>query len=210
MADTTQPSPETPIFIDLEWTPNPNTIKLVVNRPLMPKGIANFKTVAEAEASVLAQKLFAVAGVDGVMFGPNFVTLTRGETGDWLEIHEKSVAALKAHLDEGRPVLDKPLPEKPAGEATSADAAAIQQILDNEIRPAIVMDGGDIVFESYDDGVLYVRMRGACHGCPSAVFTLKMMRGACHGCPSAVFTLKMGIEQRLRQTIPGLKEVVQI
>lgn len=186
------PSPA-PVYVDLEWTPNPNTIKLVANRPLMERGIASFKTLADAAPSTLAQKLLGVPGITGVMFGANFVTLTRGEQGDWVEIHEKSVAILKAHLDAGLPAMEQPLPEKPLSASEAADEKRIREVLDNEIRPAVAMDGGDVQFDHYSDGVLYVHMRGACSGCPSATYTLKM-----------------GIEKRLQEAIPGLKEVVQV
>ena len=180
-----------PLFIDLEWTPNPNTIKLATSRVLLEQGVANFREPAEAAPSSLAQQLFTVPGISSVMFGKNFVTLTRTEEGDWVEIHEKAVGFLRPHLEAGLPVLEGPLPERASNAGEAEDTLRIKEVLETEIRPAVAMDGGDITFERYEDGVLYVHMKGSCSGCPSSTMTLKM-----------------GIENRLRQIVPGLREVV--
>lgn len=180
-----------PVYIDLEWTPNPNTIKLVANRVLLERGVANFRTAESAAPSELAQKLLAIPGIAAVMFGSNFVTLTRTEQGDWVEIHEKAVGLLRAHLEAGRPALEGPLPETPVAPGAAGEIQLICEILENEIRPAVAMDGGDISFVRYEDGVLYVNMKGSCSGCPSSTMTLRV-----------------GIENRLREVVPSLREVV--
>ncbi|MBI3891690.1 MAG: NifU family protein [Candidatus Wallbacteria bacterium] len=181
----------TPVYIDLEWTPNPNTIKLVTNRALLERGVANFRTPDSAVPSTLAQKLFTVPGIAAVMIGSNFVTLTRTEEGDWVEIHEKAVGHLRHHLEAGLPALEGPLPQAPAAAGAEGEIQLIRDILENEIRPAVAMDGGDITFERYEDGVLYVHMVGSCSGCPSSTMTLRV-----------------GIENRLREVVPSLREVV--
>lgn len=182
-----------PVTISLEWTPNPNTIKLLTNRQLIPKGAVNFTSVAATEPSPLGKRLFTIPGVIGVMLGTNFVTLTKSEEGDWIELHRSAVEALNDHLTKGLPAYEGEIPEAPVNENETAEVAQIRGILDAEIRPAVAMDGGDITFERYEDGVLYLHMKGACAGCPSSTATLRM-----------------GIETRLREAVPSLKEVVSV
>jgi Fe-S cluster biogenesis protein NfuA len=182
-----------PITISLEWTPNPNTIKLLTNRQLIPKGAVNFTSLSAAEPSPLGKRLFGIPGVIGVMLGTNFVTLTKSEEGDWIELHRLAVEALNDHLSKGLPAYEGELPEAPVNPNETEEVATIRGILDAEIRPAVAMDGGDITFEKYEEGVLFLHMKGSCQGCPSSTATLRM-----------------GIETRLREAVPSLKEVVSV
>lgn len=186
-----------PVNIQLEWTPNPNTLKYVVDTRLIPSGAVNF-TSAEAakERSPLAERLFAITGVAGVMVGTNFVTVSKGPEGEWDELNDGVMAALEAHIDAGLPALSaealeaqKPVAAGPDGEVEQK----IRQILDDEIRPAVANDGGDITLDRYESGIAYLHMKGSCAGCPSSTMTLKM-----------------GIESRLREVIPEVQEVVAI
>lgn len=180
------------VYVSLEFTPNPNTLKYSVNRQLLEKGAANFTRREDAEKrSPLAARLFAVDGISGVMVGRDFVTVTKSEDGDWDAVHKNASSIIETHLTEGEPVVTQ-LEAEASSEGT-ADEQKIRELLDNEIRPAVAMDGGDITFEKYEDGVVYLHMRGACAGCPSSTMTLKM-----------------GIETRLREVLPDLKEVVQV
>ena len=182
-----------PITISLEWTPNPNTIKLLTNRQLIAKGAVNFTSEVSTEPSPLAKRLFAIPGVIGVMLGTNFVTLTKSEEGDWIELHRMAVENLNDHLAKALPVYIGEIPEAPVNANETEEVSTIRTILDAEIRPAVAMDGGDITFEKYVDGVLYLHMKGACSGCPSSTATLRM-----------------GIETRLREAVPSLKEVISV
>lgn len=182
-----------PITISLEWTPNPNTIKLLTSRQLIPRGAVNFTNVEAAAPSPLGKRLLGISGVVGVMIGTNFVTLTKSEEGDWIELHRAAVESLNDHLSKGLPVYEGEIPEAPRNENETEEVQTIRSILDAEIRPAVAMDGGDITFERYEDGVLYLHMKGACSGCPSSTATLRM-----------------GIETRLREAVPGLREVVSV
>ena len=188
------------ILVSLEFTPNPNTLKYLINRSFLSQGAANFRNRNEAEQkSPLAVKLFSIPGIKGVMVGRNFVTVTKAEDGDWDEVHQKCSAIIETHLTDGLPVLTdaalKELNETPknAGSGSDRIVTRIREILDQEIRPAVAMDGGDIVFESYKDGIVYLHLQGACAGCPGATMTLKM-----------------GVENRLREAIPEVKEVVSV
>ena len=183
------------IYVSLEFTPNPNTLKYSVNRTLLTtRGAANFPTPASAEInSPLATKLFAIPGISGVMIGKDFVTVTKAEDGDWDVVHKSASATVEQHLAAGLPaVLEENMAATHKG-GTSEVESKIREILDAEIRPAVAMDGGDITFDRYDEGVVYLHMQGSCAGCPSSTATLKM-----------------GIETRLKQAIPDIIEVVAV
>lgn len=181
--------------IRLEFTPNPRTLKYVVNeRPLLPRGTANFPDTASAANSPLPMRLFAVPGVTAVMVGPSFVTVTLEEGANAADVHDGVHMALHAHLDSGEHPVDPSAVG--AGDSASADgptASRIREIIEDEIRPAVAMDGGDITFENFTSGIVYVNMKGACAACPSSTATLKM-----------------GIETRLREELPDVLEVVPL
>lgn len=180
--------------IRMEFTPNPSTLKYVVNKQFLPRGTANFTERPAAEGSPLPMRLFDVSGVTAVMVGPNFVTVTMGPEADAAALNDGVHMALHAHLDSGEhPVDPSAIMAGGAGADDSPVAAQIREIIDEEVRPAVAMDGGDINFERYDQGIVYVTMHGACAACPSSTATLKM-----------------GIETRLREAIPEVVEVVQI
>lgn len=186
----------TDIDVSLEFTPNPNTLKFVVNVQLLEKGAASFTSKdASVGKSPLSEKLFDTEGVAGVMIGRNFVTLTKSEQGDWEKIYQSGMKIIKAHLQADEPVLTGDVGSAPqAHEAASGEIETkIKQILDDEIRPAVAMDGGDITFDKFEDGVVYL-----------------FLQGSCSGCPSSTLTLKMGIETRLKELIPDIREVVAI
>jgi Fe-S cluster biogenesis protein NfuA len=183
------------VYVSLEFTPNPNTLKYSVNRELLPSGALNFTKKEDAEArSPLAAKLFGVPGISGVMIGRDFVTVTKAESGDWDVVHKNASTLIEEHLYHGEPVLNAGATQGPAHKGGSSDVEGkIREILDNEIRPAVAMDGGDITFEKYENGIVYL-----------------YMQGSCAGCPSSTATLKIGIETRLREAIPEIQEVVAV
>jgi Fe-S cluster biogenesis protein NfuA len=184
------------VNIQLEWTPNPSTLKYVVDRKLLAGGAVNFTTKDDAQAkSPLALKLMDIQGVTAVMLGTNFVTVTKGESGEWDELNDSVMATLDSHLSADLPVVDEAALQA-ARQTMSADGTVeqrIQVILDDEIRPAVAQDGGDITLDRFEDGIVYLHMKGSCAGCPSSTATLKM-----------------GIEGRLREMIPEVTEVVSV
>lgn len=186
------------VNIQLEWTPNPNTLKYVVDVRLIPSGAVNFTSPEMArERSPLASKLLAIKGVAGVMVGTNFVTVSKGDEGEWDELNDGVMETLEGHLTAGEPVLiGEAATAASAPAATGAEGevvAKIRQILDDEIRPAVANDGGDITLERFEAGIVYLHLKGSCAGCPSSTMTLKM-----------------GIESRLREMIPEVQEVVAV
>lgn len=184
------------VNIQLEWTPNPSTLKYVVDRRLVSSGAVNITSrQAAEEKSPLALKLMGIKGVTAVMVGSNFVTVTKGEEGEWDEMNDAVMALLDEHLSAGLPAVNEEAlaaARTVVGEGGSVETR-IQEILDAEIRPAVAQDGGDITLDRFEDGIVYLHMRGSCAGCPSSTATLKM-----------------GIETRLRELVPEVTEVVSV
>lgn len=176
-----------------ERTPNPNSVKWVLSQPLLGAGrSAHFTEPVTADVSPLAARLFAVTGVVGVFVGASFVTVTKGDDTEWTELAQAIVDAIKQFAGSGDEAVGTSFVERVAS-ADGDIAARIREILENEIRPAVAMDGGDVIFEGYYDGRVELRLQGSCSGCPSS--------GA---------TLKHGIEARLKEVIPEVTEVVAI
>jgi Fe-S cluster biogenesis protein NfuA len=167
------------MLIEIEKTPNPSTRKFLPGRTVMESGGRDFPNADAAEASPLAEALFATGSVDGVYFGRDFVSVSAAPTVEW-ETLEPDILSI---------LLDAPLfrPGSAAGievapdetssvEEDPADSDIIDQIkelLETRVRPAVAQDGGDIVYRGYRDGKLYLGMQGACAGCPSSMVTLK-------------------------------------
>ncbi len=176
-----------------ERTPNPDSIKWVLGEALLPPGqSAHFPERVDAAVSPLAARLFAVEGVVGVFVAANFVTVTKRPEIDWPDLAQLLVDAIRAFVESGEPALG-PEHQPMASGPGDPIVERIRQILDDEIRPAVAMDGGDIIFAGYRDGVVEL-----------------YMQGACQGCPSSTLTLKMGIEQRLREAVPEVQAVEAI
>jgi Fe-S cluster biogenesis protein NfuA len=183
------------MFIQTENTPNPNAVKFIPGTPVSPDGTFDFRTIEDAMAvSPLAKLLFEIGDVTGVYLGNNFVSVTKDETADWTQLKPMILAALMDHAMTGIPAVDENA-VKQRQEAASDDpvVAQIIEILDDRVRPAVANDGGDVVFDRFEDGVLYLHMRGACAGCPSATMTLKD-----------------GIENMMKHFVPEVEEVRQI
>ena len=179
------------LFIQTEETPNPTTLKFLPGRIVMPEGTLDIHSSEEAALSPLATKLFALAGVKGVFFGADFITVAKADTLEWAVLKPAVLGAIMEHFVTHQPLF---YGERADSSSIAVDddpiVCQIKELLDERIRPAVAMDGGDIVFDRFEDGVLYVRMQGACAGCPSS---------------SA--TLKAGIENMLRHYVPEVIEV---
>ncbi|MEN9798242.1 MAG: hypothetical protein RL653_1938 [Pseudomonadota bacterium] len=181
------------VNIQLEWTPNPSTLKYMVDRRLIPSGAVNITSrEAAVEKSPLAVKLMDITGIVAVMVGTNFVTITKGELGEWDEVNDQVMATLDGHLSADLPAVNEGALQRNALTEGTVQAR-IQDILDAEIRPAVAQDGGDITLDRFEGGTVYLHMTGSCAGCPSSTATLKM-----------------GIESRLRELIPEVNEVVAV
>jgi Fe-S cluster biogenesis protein NfuA len=179
------------MFIQTETTPNPATLKFIPGRAVMAEGTAQFANGAAAEGrSPLAQRLFSVPGVTGVFLGSDFISVTKDGAPDWFQLKPQILAAIMEHYTSGQPIV---LAQAAPIEAATADdevVSAIKELIETRVRPAVAQDGGDIVFEHFADGIVYLQMHGACSGCPSSTATLKA-----------------GIENMLRHYIPEVIEV---
>ena len=188
-----------------EQTPNPESLKFVTNRMLY-RGTADFKTVEFAEEwSPLAKAVFEFPYVKYVYISNNFVTITKEFNYAWEDIMLKLKDYLKKYVEEGGEVvkegyaeaIEKMEADQVESHAYSEDDAEtvvkIKELIETYVKPAVEMDGGNIEFKSYNQGVVSV-----------------IMQGACSGCPSSTVTLKSGIEGMLKRMIPDIKEVVAI
>ncbi len=183
------------MFIQTETTPNPASLKFLPGRIVLGDGTAEFREAAEAEPSPLAARLFAIPGVAGVFLGGDFVTVTKGDV-EWQHLKPAVLGAIMEHFVSGMPVLNQ---EQAAAEAeffAEEDAetvATIKELIETRVRPAVAQDGGDITFQGFRDGVVFLNMRGSCAGCPSSTATLKH-----------------GIENLLRHFVPEVREIQEV
>lgn len=162
------------ISLYLESNPNPNSLKFVANEMLVPEGMSfDFPDAVSAQEAPLAKELFEYPFVDRVFYMSNFVTVTKKEGIEWLEIQDTLKKHILEFLESGKLILDKKAPEAEASEYDSETVIKIKTILDEYIRPAVEQDGGAITFHSFKDGVVRVNLQGSCSGCPSSTITLK-------------------------------------
>lgn len=161
------------IHIYLESNPNPNSLKFVANEILIPEGMSfDFPDPASAESAPLAQELFMYPFVDRVFYMSNFITVTKKEDVDWIEVQETLKRHIQTFLESGKLILDMHSPEGEEQEETET-IKKIKTILDEYIRPAVEQDGGAITFHSIEGKKVKVRLQGSCSGCPSSTVTLK-------------------------------------
>ncbi len=179
------------MFIQTEDTPNPMTIKFLPGKEVMKTGTADFKNNELAVNSPLASRLFEVDGVDGVFLGSDFISVTKKKEEEWFSLKPSILGKIMEHYASGDDVLKLDQNEKSVPDIEDSDTVQqIKKLLETRVRPAVAMDGGDIQFESFEDGIVTL-----------------LMKGACSGCPSSTATLKMGIENMLRHYIPEVQEV---
>ncbi|MAU20945.1 MAG: NifU family protein [Martelella sp.] len=185
------------MFIQTETTPNPATLKFLPGRVVMEGGNADFRSADDAIVSPLATRLFAVPGVEGVMFGYDFVAVTKGEP-EWQHLKPAILGAIMEHFLSGAPVMaegaspaiDPDSDEEFFDEGDETIVATIKELLETRVRPAVAQDGGDITFRGYREGTVFLNMKGACSGCPSSTATLKH-----------------GVQNLLHHFVPEVREV---
>ncbi len=189
------------MFIETEATPNPSTLKFLPGRQVMPAGTREFTGPDAAEASPLAEALFSLGDVTGVLLGGDFVAVTAGPGSDWSMLKPQVVTVLLDHFVSGAPLfaggdagaIAVPADDEAAVDDDPADAeivAQIRDLIETRVRPAVANDGGDIIYRGFRDGIVYLGMQGACSGCPSSTATLKN-----------------GIEGLLKHYVPEVTEV---
>ena len=182
------------MFIQTEETPNPATMKVLPGCAVMGEGTLDITEADKATTSPLAEALFGIEGVKGVFLGRDFVTVTKDGGKDWPVLKPAILTSIMDHFTNNRPVLNASgeAPVAAAAENDGSVVAQIRELIEVKVRPAVAQDGGDIVFENYEDGVVYLKLKGSCAGCPSSTMTLKA-----------------GIENMLKHYIPEVREVRQ-
>lgn len=189
----TQISADLKITVSFETTPNPATMKFNFSKKYTHSPIECL-TVEEASSSPIASKIFGFPWTSSVFVGTDFLTVTKQDWVDWTYLAEPLKSLIQDHLNNGELlVLDL---SKNSAEISGLDSPEVQLIkktLNNEIRPVVALDGGDIVFVNYENNRVYVHMKGACAGCPSSQATLKH-----------------GVEARLQEVLPEIIEVIAI
>lgn len=177
------------MFIETERTPNPQTLKFLPGCMLLSGDPAEFASPEDAERSPLAVALFALGDVTRVLIGQDFVAVTA--EGDWAVFKPEVLGVLSDHLASGAPILIEAEEDSLADDPADAEIVTqIRELIDTRVRPAVAGDGGDIVYRGFHEGVVSLRMKGACSGCPSSTATLKH-----------------GIESLLKYYVPEVTEV---
>ena len=183
------------MFIQTEQTPNPQTLKFLPGKVVMDEGTAFYQNIDEAGNSAFARRLFQIEGVEGVFFGSDFITITKKDNLEWQVMKPSVLGGIIDHFNSEDLTVEKAENNisdnsLKTNEDDSDIVKQIKELLDTRVRPAVAMDGGDIIYNSFTDGIVYLKMQGACSGCPSSTATLKM-----------------GIENMLKHYIPEVQEV---
>jgi Fe-S cluster biogenesis protein NfuA len=179
------------MFIQTEGTPNPASLKFLPGRDVLGAGSVDMPDAESAQRSPLAARLFQVDGVTGVFLGSDFITVTKRADKQWDTLKPALLGIIMEHFVANRPVVSEGFgaSTETVGEQDEI-ASQIKELLDTRVRPAVAQDGGDIVFQGFDRGIVYVRLQGSCSGCPSSTATLRM-----------------GIENMLKHYVPEVMEV---
>lgn len=177
------------INVYTESTPNPATMKFLVNK-LLINGSVDYADKDKAQASPFARELFKFNFVNGVFFASNFVTITKTDDAEWEDIEALLKDFVKGAVESELKVQEIVADENTSFEGSETEIK-IQQVLHDYVRPAVEQDGGAIAYKSFDNGVVTVELRGSCSGCPSSTITLKS-----------------GIEGLLKRMVPEVEEVV--
>ncbi|MDX2050705.1 MAG: NifU family protein [Rickettsiaceae bacterium] len=186
------------MFIQTEHTPNPNALKFV---PILEKGVAitaqpiHFGSIDETKGIKLAINLFRIPGVSLVFFGADFITITKNDSETWEFLKPNISSVIMDHFAAGFSALEGMQESKDLGDASifSEIEKQIIEIIDSKVRPSVAMDGGDITYKGFENGVVYLELKGSCAGCPSSTITLKN-----------------GIESMLKYYVPEVESVEAI
>lgn len=187
------------MFIQTYETPNPATLKFMVDdgNIVLENGSLDIKNQQQAaKISPLALQIFALGNVEAVFLGRDFITVTKNNQTDWQALKLEVQAVLMDFFLTKKPVLYHPLTsnnQNTQNESNDPLVAQIIELIEIKVRPAVAMDGGDIVFHSFENGIVKL-----------------ILKGSCSGCPSSTITLKNGIENMLKHYIPEVEAVEQV
>ena len=200
--ETSVAAKKVPVSVYAESTPNPSVMKFVANKKIVT-ALFEFTSIDEAKLSPLATELFHFPFVQRVFIDENYVSITKYDMAEWQDITIELREFIRSYIENGKDVV---LPEaietlqKSSNqldsnyEALDDISKEIVNILEEYVKPAVASDGGNIQFISYDSVEKNVSV---------------MLQGACSGCPSSTYTLKSGIENMLKEMMPGKVETVE-
>jgi len=163
--------------IMVQSTPNPNALKFVLNAPVKTAGNVTYKDAEECGGNTLAKELFTISNIREVYFFDNYITVTQDGNADWDDLEEQIQRVIMGNIAGHNPGFEIPKeetakPQEPVQD--SPEMKEISEILDQTVRPALQMDGGDLQLRSLEGNVLRISYQGACGSCPSATMgTLK-------------------------------------
>lgn len=186
------------MFIQIEETPNPNALKFFPGRVVRGSGAPLFFSKKDdLSSSPFARRILDISGVEATMLGSDFITVTKQDHTDWYILKPMLLGIMMEHFISDMPLVVETGSDHSVSDTSFDDedgtVSQIRKIIEEKVRPAVAQDGGDIVFHSFEDGVVFLEMKGACSGCPSSTQTLKS-----------------GIENMLRYYVPDVVEVRQI
>ena len=184
------------MFIQTEPTPNPNSMKFIPDGlEVAGNRITEYKNKDQAFGkSKLAEELFTIPGVDSVLLGSDFITINKVNDKDWSEIKTEILTTIMDFFISKKPVFnDRAEVKSEVDEEDSEVVKQIKELLEVKIRPAVAMDGGDIIYRGFENGVVLLELKGSCSGCPSSTVTLKN-----------------GIENMLKHYVPEVIAVEQV
>lgn len=180
------------MFIQTEITPNPNALKFFPGMQVISGDPVSLINKEEAKKYRIADELFDVQDVTGIMLGSDFISITKDPDGDW-EILKPQIFSIIVDFFTSGGEIEQGFQQEEDKEATDEVSQQIREIIQEKVRPAVMEDGGNVIFKGYKDGVVYLKLQGACSGCPSASVTLKD-----------------GIENMLQYYIPEVQSVQEV
>jgi Fe-S cluster biogenesis protein NfuA len=187
------------MFIQTEDTPNPSTMKFIPGTDVLGNSTAQFNNKEEAAVSPLAEALFTIKAVRAVFFGSDFISVTKDDATEWHAIKTEILTTIMEHYVGGKPIyydettLHTPSSANAINENDDELTKQIKELIETRVRPAVAQDGGDIIFHSFENGVVKLELHGSCSGCPSSTVTLKN-----------------GIENMLKHYVPEVESVEQV
>ncbi|MGB2085996.1 MAG: NifU N-terminal domain-containing protein [Flavobacteriaceae bacterium] len=182
-----------PATVYAESTPNPNVMKFVANKMLVDN-IFEFKCLEDASNAPLAQALFQFPFVNEVFIDANYISINKKDTVSWDEVVMEVREFIRTYIEAGKTIVSSNQSTTNSTsvvidlDALDETSREIVKIIDDYIKPAVASDGGNILFEAYN---------------PEDKSVQVILQGACSGCPSSTFTLKNGIENMLKEMLPG-------
>ena len=177
------------MMVDTEHTPNPDTLKFLPGKKVSEVGPIEFLKSDKNIKVPLASKILSLDGTIMVFFGEDFITVKKEKNLNWNDLKHGIISEINDYYSQGHNVVVKKDLNKSISKSSSGQSdetiSKILEVLDTKIRPAVAKDGGDIVFKSFEEGIVTVKLKGSCSGCPSSIMTLKqgVQNLLCHYIP---------------------------